>query len=548
MKRTAMILALVLAWPLVSQAHFLWLKTDTTASLAKAHVYFGEAAEPDDPDLLDKVVKAEVWIVGGRGEPKPLTFTKGNYSLEAPLEGAARQSTLILRHSYGVLTKGGAEPFLLQYYAKSYPFPLTGTWKAVKDSERLPLEVVPSVDGSTVVFQVLWKGQPQADSTVTIVGPGIESKIEGTTNAAGEFRTELPRGGLFSIRAKHTEERAGELNQQAYKSVRSYSTLTLHYEPRQLAPTAHAFPELPKGITSFGGAVVGNAVFAYGGNYGSAHEYANEDQSGDLWKLDLQSPSQWEKIATGPKLQGLAMIEHGGKLYRIGGFTATNKAGEKEDLRSQADFARFDAATNQWVDLPKLPEGRSSHDAAVVGDTVYVVGGWNMQGAGGSTAKWHTDALAYDLKAEKGEWKTIAAPNFERRALALAAWNGRLVCIGGMGSKGGATTDVAIFDPAKDTWLEGPALLGTAMDGFGASAFASGDTLYATTMTGSIQRLEPDAKAWQSVGQLAHPRFFHRVLPLPGNKLVVVGGASMETGKVLAIEILPIETNKTAKR
>lgn len=547
MKRVAMILALILAWPLASQAHFLFLKVDATATPAKLHVYFGDAAEPDDPDLLDRVIKAEVFSVGGRGEPKVVSVTKGNDSLEAPLDGAAKQSTFILRHAYGVMTRGGSEPYLLQYYAKTYPFPLTGTWKAVNNPERLPLEIVPTVNGSTVVFTVQFNGKPVADSAVTIVGPGIESKIEGTTNASGEFRTDLPKGGVFSIRAKHVDNTSGEFEGKAYKEVRNYSTLTLHYEPRQLAPAAHAFPALPKGITSFGGAIFGDSLYAYGGNYGGAHEYVQEDQSGDLWKLDLALPSQWEKIATGPRRQGLAMVEHNGQLYRIGGFAVVKK-GEENELHSQPDFARFDTATNQWVDLPKLPEGRSSHDAAVIGDMIYVVGGWNLSGAQGGGGKWHADALAYDLKSENGEWKTIAAPNFERRALSLAAWNGKLICIGGMTSKAGPTTETAIYDPAKNTWTEGPAILGGAMDGFGTSSFARGDAVYVTTMSGSIQKLDREGKAWQSVGQLASPRFFHRLLPWQGTKLVVVGGASMETGKALTLELLSIEANKTAQR
>ncbi len=40
---------------------------------------------------------------------------------------------------------------------------------------------------------------------------------------------------------------------------------------------------------------------------------------------------------------------------------------------SVADFARFDPATNTWQALQPLPGGRSSHDAVVVGDTLYVV-------------------------------------------------------------------------------------------------------------------------------------------------------------------------------
>lgn len=543
MKRLVLALALLIASPSLGRAHFMWLLTDGSAKEGKVQVFFGEAAEADDPALLEKVAKAEVWTVGGRGEPKPVELKLGKDALEAELSGPARQATLILRHNYGVVAKGG-EPFLLKYYAKTHPFALTGTWKAVKDSERLPLEVVPMLDGSQTVLQVLWQGKPLSGSTVTVVGPGLEKKIEGTTDEAGHFKCTLPQAGTFSIRAKHTEASSGKLDDKEYKSVRHYSTLTLPYEPARLTPTAHQLPALPKGMTSFGGAVSGDTLFVYGGNYGHAHEYKLEDQSGDLWTLNLKQPTKWEQVSGGPRRQGLAMVAHHGSLYRIGGFEAVNKDGEKEDLRSQADFAKLAANGSQWEALPSLPEPRSSHDAAIVGNTLFVVGGWNMQG-GGQGAKWHDSVLALDLNAAKPEWRTVAPTPFKRRALSLAAWNGKLVSIGGMTEKGGPTTATAIFDPARNEWSEGPTLQGGGMDGFGTSSFEMQGRVYVTTMSGSIQRLREDGQKWEYLGQLEHPRFFHRVLPWQSSQLLVVGGASMEDGKALALELLSTESVKT---
>lgn len=525
--------SLILAFPSVSHAHFLWLLTSGPPSASKVQVFFGEAAEPDDPDLLSKVVKAEAWVVGGRGEPKALELRQVEATLEAALDQPA---TVILRHTYGVTTRGG-QSFLLQYYAKTYPTSLPGTWRPVRDDKRLALEVTPALDPNGTRLNVTWHGQPQSNATVSVVGPGIDGKLEGTTDAAGNFLAKLPSSGVYSILARHVEPTAGKLGDQAYESVRHYSTLTLQHSPATLAPTAHKLPALPKGTTSFGGAIVGDSLFVYGGNYGSAHGYANEDQSGDLWKLDLKKPGAWEKVGSGTKLQGLAMVEFRGGLYRVGGFTAMNKPGEKEDLRSQNEFARRQPDATTWESLPGLPEPRSSHDAALVGTTLYVVGGWNMQG-GGQSAKWHDTVLSMNLAAEKPEWKTVANPPFKRRALAVAAWQGKLYCVGGMLERGSPTTAVTVFDPATNAWSDGPPLVGNGMEGFGASAFACRDSLYVTTISGSIQRLTTDAKQWEFVGQLNEPRFFHRLLAWQGDKLIAVGGASMEQGKTESVELL----------
>ena len=542
MKTTIAAVLLSLCLPSVTHAHFLWLLTESAGDAPQVQVFFGESAEPDDPDLLDRVSSAKVWSVGFRGEPQTLALKKIDESLVAELTPQTAQTPIVLRHTWGVFTRGESS-FLLNYYAKTYPFALPGTWRAIDDAERLPLEIVPERDGRSTVLRVEWQGKPVAGCQVVIVGPGIEDKREGTTDEAGGFRTTLPESGVYSIRARMIEEKPGELDETKYSARRHYSTLTLRHVPSQITSEKHSLPELPRGITSFGGAVIGDTAYAYGGNYGSAHEYSQEGQSGDLWSLDLSTadgePGQWRKLSTGPKRQGLALVAHNGLLYRVGGFMAKNHEGEDNDLQSQSDVARFDPRTGNWTVLPPLPEPRSSHDAASVGDVLYVAGGWNMPGAGKETV-WHNTAWALDLSVSDSElkWQPIAKPPFQRRALALAAHDEKLYCIGGMRQQGGPTTRCDVYDPATDSWSAAPSLLGTNMDGFGSSAFACDGSLYVSTISGSVQRLSKDEARWNFVGQLDHPRFFHRLLPWRNEKLLAIGGGSMSVGKVTAVDLI----------
>lgn len=536
-RRLSMLLqAAAMALPAVAQAHFLWIVTQPAEQAASVRVYFSESASPDDADLLNRVEKAEAWAVGQRGEPVALALKKKDDALVAEIPAAHKSSTVVLKHNYGVLTRG-EESFVLKYYAKCYPSILPGTWRKVSDPNLAPLDVTPKLDGSRVAFQVRWQGEPLADVTVTIVGPGIDKKLEGTTDKEGVFFGALPEIGMYSIRTKHTENTAGELDGKSYKSVRHYATLALRFSPTQISRAAHQLPDVPNGMTSFGGAIDGDWLYVYGGNYGGAHQYVNEDQSGDFLRLNLRNPKDWEKLEGGPRLTGTALVAHQGKMYRVGGFTVKNKDGEPQDLWSQTDVARFDPVSGKWENLAPLPEGRSSHDVAIVGNVMYVVGGWNMTGKSGTT-HWHHVALSLDLAAEKLAWKALPTPPFQRRALALAAWNNKLYCIGGMQQSGGTTTATAVFDPKSQTWCEAPAMLGSAMDGFGASAFAVRNGLYVTTMSGSIQKLNATGDRWEFAGQLKHPRFFHRQLAWGDSKLIIVGGASMTTGKTLALELL----------
>lgn len=283
--------------------------------------------------------------------------------------------------------------------------------------------------------------------------------------------------------------------------------------------------------------MIGNDLYVYGGHFGDAHHYSESGQSNEFRRLSITSESPaWEELPSGPKLTGLALVEYGGKLYRIGGFTARNKDDEDQSLWSQDSFASFDPATGVWTDLPPMPSGRSSHDAAVLDGKLYVVGGWNMAGSDSTT--WHTTALVCDLNQKELKWQELPAPGFERRAVSLAACKGKLFVIGGMESTDETTRKVSVFDPATQAWSDGPELLGTGMEGFGTSSFATGDRLVVTTMSGSVQALSDDGLHWAVIGQTSEPRFFHRQLTTPDGRILLIAGASMSTGKTSTLELL----------
>ncbi|MEZ6046188.1 MAG: kelch repeat-containing protein [Planctomycetaceae bacterium] len=249
------------------------------------------------------------------------------------------------------------------------------------------------------------------------------------------------------------------------------SGTSLRAESRTLS-----LPEIPEAVTSFGAAVEGDHLFIYGGHMGTAHSYSIEEQSDKLFSLSLSNPTNWEELPSGPRLQGLAMVAHNGSLYRLGGFSAQNEETEAHDLVSTAECAaRFDLTSKTWEPLPSLPEARSSFDAVVYKETIYVIGGWAMYGKDNEDSTWHETAWQLNLKETPLEWKALPAPPFQRRALSVAALNDKIYAIGGMKSEGGPTREVDIFDLQTQTWSKGPELPGEkGMEGFGNSSFAAG--------------------------------------------------------------------------
>ncbi|MEO1085967.1 MAG: hypothetical protein AAFY88_17145, partial [Acidobacteriota bacterium] len=191
------------------------------------------------------------------------------------------------------------------------------------------------------------------------------------------------------------------------------------------APAADAeLPDLDEGIASFGGAVAGDYLYVYGGHIGGVHKHSSQNLSHRFQRLDLKDPKSWEDVGDGVQgLQGLALVPYGEKVCRVGGLDARNETLEQpEDLVSVADVACFDPSTGAWTELPPLPAPRSSHDAAVLGDTLYVAGGWQLRGKD-LEAVWHDDMVALDLAAalsgQEATWQSIPQP-FKRRALAVA--------------------------------------------------------------------------------------------------------------------------------
>ncbi len=289
-------------------------------------------------------------------------------------------------------------------------------------------------------------------------------------------------------------------------------------------------PEIPDGITSFGAALCDGHLYVYGGHNGDAHEYYQTGQNGTTWRLDLQNPGKWESVSQTVGRQGLAMVAHNGRVYRLGGFEARNQQGEEHDLHSVATVEVMDADSGEWQEIQPMPAPRSSFDAVVVGDTVYVVGGWAM--AGDQETRWLETACSLDLSDPDAQWQQLPTPPFVRRALSTAAHGEKIYVIGGMQEKGGPTRSVDVFDTATSQWSKGPELPGDkGMEGFGNSSFNVGGQVVVTTYSGQVYQLNSAGDEWLQLGSLESGRFFHRLLPVSDAEFVLIGGASMESGK-----------------
>jgi N-acetylneuraminic acid mutarotase len=301
--------------------------------------------------------------------------------------------------------------------------------------------------------------------------------------------------------------------------------------PERIVVGGSFLAAMPQGLTSFGGAVLNGDFYMVGGYGGEPHRYTAEGQSRDIWKLSLAAPSIWSKVGTLPYgLQGLAVVAHQGELCRFGG----NRV--EASMRSIADAACWNTKTGAWRALPDLPSGRSSLDAAVIGSTVYLAGGWQV-GSSEQSGEWAADILRMDLAARAPKWESIEAP-IRTRAASVVAVGTKLYLMGGLGANKEPSRTVSIFDPATGTWSRGPDL---PSDGFGVAAIANEDTLVITTRDGAVSELRDGA--WRALGTLTFPRMFHRLAWAGPSQLAAIGGITgMQThGRTRLVEVLSLE-------
>lgn len=545
--QTALLSLACTFWSATADAHFIWVYQDG----GTIKLVFGEGLEPDRDQFLDGLSELQAWSVAdGAYKPAQLVrISEGDTGwLEMPVSAAG--NALDIHCPYGVFGRGDGTMFL--DYAARY-VNLSATAPA-GPNDNLPLCLVPQLEEGRMVVTALVEGKPAAGIEITVLGEDRDRLLE--TDDRGKVALQLQ--DRMVLRAKQVVEQAGQIDGQAYSQKNFYCTLVVDSadiasHPAPPSPTSPAtiamhlhpvdagYPELPLGMTSLGAARAGDSIYVIGGKQGRAHAYARDWQNRDVFQLNTESASpEWKTVSENHGLQGLAVVSHGGKLYRIGGLEARNEIDAEHDLHSVPDFVAFDPQTGQWSELPDLPEPRSSFDACLAGDTIYVVGGWTM--AGTSEPAWCTHGHAFDLANPDAGWQSFAVP-FRTRAMAVRPLNNRLYVMGGIEENGGPTNAVHVMDLETRTWSAGAALpTDGGMQGFGCAAATMDGRLLTSTYDGGVFCLNQAGDGWEKIHQLETGRFFHQMVPLDESRLALVGGAQMESGRIQDIEVLQMES------
>ena len=148
--------------------------------------------------------------------------------------------------------------------------------------------------------------------------------------------------------------------------------------------TWSAMPPLPEARGAGALAVLDEELHYFGGTGEDRYQ-----EVGEHWALPLDGSTTWRSLAPLPNPRNhLAGIVVGNAIYAIGG-----QHGHNETLVTQASVQRYDPITDTWVERASLPYGLGhiSNSTVEVDGLVYIVGGET-----GSYGSYTDNVLVYN--------------------------------------------------------------------------------------------------------------------------------------------------------
>lgn len=236
--------------------------------------------------------------------------------------------------------------------------------------------------------------------------------------------------------------------------------------------------------------------------------------------------THWETVKPMPDARaefGAAVL--GNTIYVVGGIDGY--------FRSLSSALAYDIGADAWRELPRLPQ--AVHHPAVVSDgkKIYVIGGLT-----GLASRPIDDVYAFN--PEKHAWEQQGRLNDFRGAAAAAGIDGTVFVLGGITTAGAADT-LEYYDPTRSGW-NGLRSMPTSR-AYLASASASGKIFALGGRRGSIvknlastEAYDVERQDWETLPDMAMPRSGHAAVELEG--LVYALGGESKDGTIAEIEVL----------
>ncbi|MEX1224170.1 MAG: kelch repeat-containing protein, partial [Pirellulales bacterium] len=289
----------------ISQAHYLWLRSDISDKEPRLVLYLSEAADLPGDVLPEPIALTPVSWQSFDGPPVAVDMR--------PLKEDALEvhSPAIEQDSGGVATAvckfGIFRGRRLTYFAKHVACTDWNQLESPLASKEFLIDLAPHVRGGRLTILATFQGKPLPQTEIRyMAASGKETTPR--TDEQGRLEIELPNDGPVSFMLRHKqEEPTGRIGEQEYQGASDYVTLTLSPPSSAAKPaddSASALPKLPEPVASFGAAVAGDWLYVYGGHVGKTHQHSADNLSQHFRRLHLRKPKQWEELPMQTPLQG----------------------------------------------------------------------------------------------------------------------------------------------------------------------------------------------------------------------------------------------------
>lgn len=196
----------------------------------------------------------------------------------------------------------------------------------------------------------------------------------------------------------------------------------------------------PFGRAEAQGGVVNGKLYVFGGLYLGNGKILGTTRS------DVYDPAtnRWTRLKDAPdKITHAATVVVGQTIWVIGGFYGDDGPAVKK-------VWKYDTTRDVWTRGPDLPHSRGAGGAALLGNTIYYFGGNGYDRTWSSGSTW-----ALDVTNLGAGWTSRAAMPNPRNHMAGAAVTGYVYAVGGQHGQSKtqvAQRDIHRYDPVADSW------------------------------------------------------------------------------------------------
>lgn len=246
------------------------------------------------------------------------------------------------------------------------------------------------------------------------------------------------------------------------------------------------------------------------------------------WPTAKPAGIEWKPLADAPqnKFEAMGAVVHG-KLYVMGGY-------RNASVKSTAQVASYDPATNTWTTLNDMPEPLSHSGTATDKHYIYLAGGYVGDWKGASTPVTR-HVWRYDTSTDT--WTSMRSLPANRSAGALVRVGRKLHFFGGLDEQKHDRADHWILDLRHPTrWIAAPSMpdprnhLGYVETGGQMYAIGGQHDLDETHGNDDqVDAFNVVTNVWTQVASLPRPTSHtHNATIADGGNVIIVGGSSTD--------------------